>query len=86
MVVLSTLRYGETVYGSASIESVHHKDVKIALGVFPICKMENAFCEAGLPEMRKLNTTMVTTKILTNKDHTIRHFFMEIIKTKVNTR
>jgi hypothetical protein len=67
MVVLSTLRYGETVYGSASIESVHHKEVKIALGVFAICKMENAFCEAGLPKMRKLNATMVAVRILTNK-------------------
>jgi hypothetical protein len=57
MVVLSTLRYGETVYGSASksalrtIEPVHHKGVKIALGVFAICKTENA-----LIEMRELNT------------------------------
>jgi hypothetical protein len=54
--------------GSASkaalktIEPVHHKGVKIAVGVFIICKTENTFCEAGLPtltEMRELNTTIV---------------------------
>jgi hypothetical protein len=82
---LSTLRNGEIVYGSASksplrtIEPVHHKDVKIALRVFAICKRENALCETGLPtltEMRELNTTMVATRILTNRDHPIRHFFM----------
>jgi hypothetical protein len=86
MGVLSKLRYGETIYGLASksaqrtIEPVHHKGVKIALGVFAICKTENALCEAGLPtltEKRELNTTMVATRILTNKDHPIRHFFME---------
>jgi hypothetical protein len=63
MVVLSTLRYGETIYDSASkaalktIEPVHHKVFKIALGVSVICKTENALCEAGLPtltEMRNL--------------------------------
>jgi exo-beta-1,3-glucanase (GH17 family) len=55
MVVLSTLIYGETVYGSASKSALktiepenHHKGVKIALGVFSICKTENAICEAGL--------------------------------------
>jgi hypothetical protein len=81
MVVLSTLRYSETVYGSASksalrtIEPVHHKGVKIAL-----FKTENALCEAGLStltEMRELNTKMVATRILTNRDHPIRHFFMD---------
>jgi hypothetical protein len=73
------------VYGSASksalrtIEPVHHKEVKIALGVFAICKTENTLCEAGLPtrpsEIRELNATMVATKILTS--HPIRHFLMD---------
>jgi hypothetical protein len=27
--------------------------------------------------MRELNTTMVATKIITNRDHPIRHFFMD---------
>jgi hypothetical protein len=86
MFVLSTLRYSETIYGSVSkaalrtIEPVHHKGVQIAQGVFVICKTENALCEAGLPthtEMWELNTTIVATRILTNSDHPIRHFFMD---------
>jgi hypothetical protein len=42
MIVLSTLRYGEEAYGSAScavlrqLEAVHHKGVRLALGTFVI--------------------------------------------------
>jgi hypothetical protein len=48
--------------------------------VFVICKTENALCETGLPtltEMREINTKIVATRILTNSDHPIRHFFMD---------
>jgi hypothetical protein len=61
MIVLSTIRYGETIYGSASksalrkIEPVHHKRVKIALGVFAICKIENALCETHRNEGTQYN-------------------------------
>jgi hypothetical protein len=47
--------------------------------VFAICRTENALCEDGLPkstEMQELNTKMITTRILTNRDHPIRHFFV----------
>jgi hypothetical protein len=60
MVVLLTLRYGETVYGSASksalrtIEPLHPKGVKITVGVFAICKTENALCEVGLPTLTEM--------------------------------
>jgi hypothetical protein len=65
MIVLSTLRYRELIYGTATkpalktLEPIHNKGVKLALGVFAICKTENALCEAGFPtltEMRELNT------------------------------
>jgi hypothetical protein len=39
-----------------TIDPVHHKGVKIALGVFVVCKTDNVLCEADLPtlaEMRK---------------------------------
>jgi hypothetical protein len=48
--------------------------------VFTICTTENAFCEAGLltlTEMRELNTTMVATGILTNRDHLITRNYGE---------
>jgi hypothetical protein len=60
MVVLLTLRYGETVYGSPSksalrtIEPLHHKGVKITIGVFAICKTENTLCEVGLPTLTEM--------------------------------
>jgi hypothetical protein len=65
MIILSTLRYGETAYGPASkevlrkLDPIHHRGVRLALGTFAVCKTLNVFCEAGLPtltEMRDENT------------------------------
>jgi hypothetical protein len=78
MIVLSTLRYGEETYGSAScaalrqLDAVHHKGVKLALGTFVICRTDNLLCEAGftkLDEIRKLNSTKSAIRLLTNADH-----------------
>jgi hypothetical protein len=66
MIVLSTLRYGESIYGTATnlalktLEPIHKKSLKLALGVFA----GNAICEAGFPtlaEMRELSKTIVAT-------------------------
>jgi hypothetical protein len=65
MIILSTLRYGKTVYGLASkavlrqLDPIHHRGVRVALGTFAVCKTEKVLCEAGLPtltEMRDENT------------------------------
>jgi hypothetical protein len=78
MIVLSTLRYGEETYGSAScavlrqLDAVHHKGVKLALGTSVICRTDNLLCEAGftkLDEIRKLNSTKSAIRLLTNADH-----------------
>jgi hypothetical protein len=70
MIVLSTLRYGESIYGTITkpalktLVPIHNKGVKLALGVFAICKTENALCEVVFPTlalMRELNTTIVAT-------------------------
>jgi hypothetical protein len=51
MIVLSTLKYREKVYGSAScvvlrqLDAVHHKGVRLALGTFVICRKENLLSE-----------------------------------------
>jgi hypothetical protein len=61
-----------------ALEPIHNKGVKLALGVFAICRTENALCEAGFPtlsEMRELNTTIVATRVLMNEWHPIRHLF-----------
>jgi hypothetical protein len=62
MIILSILRYGEEAYGSASkavlkkLEPTHNRGIRLALGVFAVCRTENALCEAGvstLADMRK---------------------------------
>jgi Fic family protein len=78
MIVLSTLRYGEEAYGSA-LCAVHHKDVRLALDTFVICRTEILLCEAGLAkldEFRKLNSTKSAIRILSNADNPIRPYFM----------
>jgi hypothetical protein len=66
IIVLSTFRYGEVAYGSAScavlrqMDAVHQKSVRLALGTFVICETENLLCEAGLAkldEIKKLDST-----------------------------
>jgi hypothetical protein len=73
--------YGEDSYGSAScavlrqLDAVHHKDIRLALGTFVICRTENRLCEAGLAkvdEIGKLNSTKSAIRI----DHPIRPYFM----------
>jgi hypothetical protein len=57
MIVLTTLRYGEEAYGSAScailrqLDAVHRKGLRLALGTFVICRTENLLCEAGLAKL-----------------------------------
>jgi hypothetical protein len=85
MIVLSTLRYGEEAYGSAScavlkqLDAVHHKGVRLALGTFVICRTTNLLCEVGLAKLdemgKKLNSTKSAIRILTNTDHPIRPYF-----------
>jgi hypothetical protein len=70
MIVFSTLRYEEDAYGSASqailkkLEPTHNRGLKLALGLFVICRTENILCEANLTtlaEMRELNNVKTTT-------------------------
>jgi hypothetical protein len=81
MIILSTLRYGETAYGSVSkeverkLEPIHHIEVRLVLKTFALCKTKNVLCEAGLPkltEMRYENTMKTRIRILTNKSHPTR--------------
>jgi hypothetical protein len=81
MIILSTLKYGETAYGSPSkavlkkLDPIHHRGVRLALGTFAVCKTENGLCEAGLPtltEMRDENTMKTGLRILTNENQPTR--------------
>jgi hypothetical protein len=68
---LSTLRYGEEPYGSATsttlqtLDPVHHKGTRLALGAFAICKTENI-----------LTHRKTAIRILTNETHPTRHYFI----------
>jgi hypothetical protein len=77
IIVLSTFRYGEEAYGSAScailrqLDAVHHKSVRLALGIFVICRTENLLCEAGLEKLDKIGDS--NTRKRRSSDQTIFH-------------
>jgi hypothetical protein len=81
VILLSTLRYSETAYGTVSkavlrkLDPIHHRGVRLALGTFAVCKTESELCEAESPtltEMRDENTMKTGIRILTNENHPIR--------------
>jgi hypothetical protein len=62
MMKLSTLRYGEEAY---DLRLNQPRNIRLELGVFAVCRTENALCEAGvstLADMRNLNT-IITAKL-----------------------
>jgi hypothetical protein len=79
MIVLSTLRYGEAAYESAScvvlrqLDAVHHKSVRLALDTFVICETGNLMCKAGLAKLDEITKSAI--RILTKTDHLIRPYF-----------
>jgi hypothetical protein len=85
--ILSTSRYGEEAYGSASkavlkkLEPTQNRGIR--LGVFAVCRTENALCEAGvstLADMRNLNTTITAIRFISNPNHPIRPYFLSSTK------
>jgi hypothetical protein len=91
MIILSTLRYGEEAYGSASkklkklkkLKPTHNRGRRLALGVFSVCRTENALCEAEvstLTDMRNLNTTITTIRFISNPNNPIRPYFLNPTK------
>jgi hypothetical protein len=73
MIVLSTLRYGKSIYATTTkpalkvLEPIHNKGVKLALGVFVICKTENALCEAGFPTLAEMNERQPIRQFFINR-------------------
>jgi ribonuclease HI len=89
MIILSNLRYGEKVYGSASkpvlkkLEPTHNRGIRLTLGVFAVCHNENALCVTGvstLADMRNLNTTITAYRFISNPNHPIRSFCLNPTK------
>jgi hypothetical protein len=85
MTILSTIRYGEDVYGSASnavlkFEPTHNRGIRMAQEVFAGCRTENAICEAGvstLADMKNLNTTFTAIRFISNPNHPIRPYCLD---------
>jgi hypothetical protein len=86
MIILPTLGYGNAVYGSASptrlktLDPVHHKEVKLALGTFAVCRTENVLHESGLSTIKEIteqDTARIAIKVITNQSHPIRSYFMK---------
>jgi hypothetical protein len=89
MIILSTLRYGEETYGSASkavlkkLEPTHNREIRLALEVFAVCRTWNALCEAGvstLADIRNLNTTITAIRFISNPNHPIRSYWLNLTK------
>jgi hypothetical protein len=89
MIILSTIRYGEEVYGSASkavlkkLEPTHNRGIRLALGVSAVCRTENAICEAEvstLADMRNLNTTITAIRFISNPNHPVRAYSLDPTK------
>jgi hypothetical protein len=60
-------------------DPVHHKGVRLALGNFAVCRTENVLHEAGistLVKIREQDTSRIAIRVITNKSHPIRSYFM----------
>jgi hypothetical protein len=83
MIILSTLRYGEEAYGSASQAILKilrtHTQQRVKISSRTIRDVSNG--EFSLSEMRELNNVKTTTRISTNPRHPIRPFCVEPKKT-----
>jgi hypothetical protein len=87
MVILPTLsrKNGDATYGLASLttlktlDPVHNKGVRLALGNFAVCQTENVLHEAWiytLAEIREQDTASIAIRLITNESHPIRAYFM----------
>jgi hypothetical protein len=83
VVVLSTLRYGEQIYGSAKpkelekLEATNNKGLRAALGAFCITKTEKLLEEAGSPtleELRNISTIKAAVNISTKPHHPLERY------------
>jgi hypothetical protein len=70
--VLSTIRYGEEAYVSATqailrkLEPTHNRGVKLALGLFVIYRTENI---PTLAKIREVNNVKTTMRMITKPTH-----------------
>jgi hypothetical protein len=84
MIILPTLRYGDAAYGLASLKTlktldpVYHKAVRLALGTFAVCRIENVLHETGILTLAETIEQDTTIRVITNENesHPTRSYFM----------
>jgi hypothetical protein len=62
-----------------TLNSLHHKGVRLALGSFAVCRTEYVLHEAGIStfaEIREQDTARIARRVITNEIHPIRSYFM----------
>jgi hypothetical protein len=62
-----------------TLDLVHHKGVRLALGTFALCQTENVLYEARISTLvgiREQDTARIAIKVITNLSHPIRSCFM----------
>jgi ribonuclease HI len=81
-IVLATLRYGETAYGSAKpnilkqLEPVHNAGLRIAIGAFCVTRTSEVLKEAGVKSLMEIrNKALAISGIRTRSKHShpLRH-------------
>jgi hypothetical protein len=78
MIILSSLRYGDEVYGSESkavlkkLEPTHNRGIRLALGVFAVCRSMRSRGINTHMKMKNLYTTITASRFISN--HPIRPF------------
>jgi hypothetical protein len=88
------IKWGSTKETSASkaalkkLEPTHNRGIRFALGVFAVCRTDNALCEAGVStfaDMGNLNTTFTAIIFISNPNHPIRPFCLLACQTSTIT-
>jgi hypothetical protein len=69
----------ETPTTLKTLNPVHHKGVRLALGTFAVCRPDNVLHKARistLAEIREQGTARIAIRVITNESHPLRSYFM----------
>jgi ribonuclease HI len=70
MMILSEMEYGTVAYELVcqnelkSLEAIHSKRLRIALGAFCICRSENILCESGFEDLTNMSVENIIAELM----------------------
>jgi hypothetical protein len=73
------LEFGSAAYRSV-LEPIHNKGLRIAIGVFCVCRSENILCESSfesLAERTRRKTINKAIHVMENESHAVNEWFRE---------